>query len=343
MRKFWVFVKVLLGIIIVIDGTFFAGEYYLRKKAFGVNDDVTYRFHVENRLKEIRPTLPIMAPHNRPKKALIVGCSFTYGDGVGDADTYPWKLCERIPDCHFINAGARGCGAYASLIREDYLLKQDKYDLVLYAAIANHICREEFLRSEILNSPSILKAFEHYYNSEPDEFFALSGGDSERTLHCWTEGRVWRWDNRFRLINFFRVAYNHRLEAFYRNNVDRTEQRQRFAWNIRAMQTLAVKHGCKFGVIGLAGFQETDPAAQPLDVDPNSLDYYVNTPLWEGDTNVHIPVIDARYPIYHMSRPDLHNQPCVADPNGSHPTGKVHTHYADVIAKWINDQHLLDK
>lgn len=48
---------------------------------------------------------------------LVLGCSYTQGYGIDDADTFAWKLQQRFPQYDFRNFGTGGYGTYQSLLR----------------------------------------------------------------------------------------------------------------------------------------------------------------------------------------------------------------------------------
>lgn len=66
-------------------------------------------------------------------KILVVGDSFTFGLGVGDADTFCSFLETELPDCEVFNAGVSGYGLGQMLIRLRQCLEQTEPNLVLFA------------------------------------------------------------------------------------------------------------------------------------------------------------------------------------------------------------------
>ncbi len=47
---------------------------------------------------------------------LAAGCSFTFGHGLNDQDTWPWLLQEHLPEVHVMNAGCMGYGTDQALL-----------------------------------------------------------------------------------------------------------------------------------------------------------------------------------------------------------------------------------
>ena len=70
-----------------------------------------------------RPTRPDPATTARDV-ILVLGCSYTQGYGVGDADTFAWKLQQRFPRYDVRNFGTGGYGTYQSLLRFRRMVRQ---------------------------------------------------------------------------------------------------------------------------------------------------------------------------------------------------------------------------
>jgi len=47
---------------------------------------------------------------------VAAGCSFTFGHGLNDRDTWPWLLQEKLPDYHVVNVGCMGYGTDQALL-----------------------------------------------------------------------------------------------------------------------------------------------------------------------------------------------------------------------------------
>jgi hypothetical protein len=70
-----------------------------------VDFDVVYSVHDERRDTSV-------LPHSGPV-ILTAGCSFTFGHGVKDQDSWPWLLQEQLQDSQVINVAAM---AYVSIV-----------------------------------------------------------------------------------------------------------------------------------------------------------------------------------------------------------------------------------
>lgn len=78
---------------------------------------------------------------NASRKVAIFGCSFTFGCGVEDRETFPYLLNERFANTVFDNYGVSGFGAYQVLLAMRQVLRQKHYDLVVYDMIPLHLTR----------------------------------------------------------------------------------------------------------------------------------------------------------------------------------------------------------
>jgi len=83
------------------------------------------------------------APGPSRPDVTIVGCSYTQGWAVSDAETFVWRLQERFPDRDFANLGTAGYGTYQSLLAlERHLsVSSTPVDLVVYGFIEHHEIR----------------------------------------------------------------------------------------------------------------------------------------------------------------------------------------------------------
>jgi hypothetical protein len=84
------------------------------------------------------------------KKIILIGGSFTQGEGVTDNKTYAYKIQEHYPDTKIYNFGQGGYGGIQSLL----LLKEEvkeinQPNIIIYAFIEHHLQRN-VARSEWL-------------------------------------------------------------------------------------------------------------------------------------------------------------------------------------------------
>jgi hypothetical protein len=72
---------------------------------------------------------------------VLVGGSYTRGNGLSDAETTAWKLQRRFPELQVMNHGTGGYGTYQSLLALEELLPQRDVAFVLYGFIDHHEVR----------------------------------------------------------------------------------------------------------------------------------------------------------------------------------------------------------
>jgi len=61
--------------------------------------------------------------HDGPE-VLAAGCSFTFGHGLNDQDTWPWLLQEKLPQYRVVNAGCMGYGTDQALLAAEREVEQ---------------------------------------------------------------------------------------------------------------------------------------------------------------------------------------------------------------------------
>jgi len=75
----------------------------------------------------------------------IAGCSFTFGEGLNDADTFPAMLSPRLPETRVVNMGAPGVGVSEHLYLWRNFNWNQRYPeqegLLLYSMIEDHFER----------------------------------------------------------------------------------------------------------------------------------------------------------------------------------------------------------
>ncbi len=82
-------------------------------------------------------------PAHSTAEVLVVGCSFTLGWGLDDAETYAWRLQQELPEVSVRNFGTAGYGTYQSLLRVERALetRSEVPRLVLYGFADFHEAR----------------------------------------------------------------------------------------------------------------------------------------------------------------------------------------------------------
>lgn len=130
------------------------------------------------------------------KRVLLAGCSYLFGMGLKDEETLAWLLGVKFPDAVFDNCGVPSYGTYQCMMTVDYMLQHNKYDLVLYMFIDDHVNRQHMWRS---HSGVNLR---HIYTIDPGVV-----KDGER-LYFYPSS-YFRWPGQYdsALIAFFNALY----------------------------------------------------------------------------------------------------------------------------------------
>jgi hypothetical protein len=82
-----------------------------------VQYDVVYSVADEQRrTSEHPPNAPLL---------IASGCSFTFGYGLNDQDTWPWLLQEQLPEYHVVNVGAGGYGTDQALMAAERMVEKN--------------------------------------------------------------------------------------------------------------------------------------------------------------------------------------------------------------------------
>ena len=72
-------------------------------------------------------------------KIVFIGDSFTFGEGLDDEETLPWRLQESLPDRNVINHGVGGYGTCQAMLRLSQLQPSlSDGDIVVYGLSAFH-------------------------------------------------------------------------------------------------------------------------------------------------------------------------------------------------------------
>ena len=225
-------------------------------------------------------------------KVLLLGCSYTFGLGLKQTQTYPWLLNMRCPGMSFDNFGCIGYGTVQSLLLEERILSKKRYDLVIYAPFRDHIYRnifgldgfQDFGRG--LTLPDALKVCHPIWYT-PTAY--LDGRHEPVIVQPYY--RHWPGDSFLAGINTLK-----RLDQFcahLRLFKLRKAAPEQLAWKeiywrlLRRMNETAVRHGSRFAVMCLEDAE--DPAvflrcltpAELAQADRNSADMLSFPPPFE--------------------------------------------------------------
>ncbi|MCA8979295.1 MAG: SGNH/GDSL hydrolase family protein [Planctomycetes bacterium] len=108
-----------------------------------------YQFEVSHDDAGLRRTCPKgeESLHGEAGEIWILGCSFTYGWSINDAETFPWRLQEWLPKYRVMNYGTNGYGTVHGLIElEDAIAAGNAPDVAVIAYGSFHDDRNTFVR-----------------------------------------------------------------------------------------------------------------------------------------------------------------------------------------------------
>ncbi len=89
---------------------------------------------------------PSSKTKNFSQTVLFLGCSFTFGDGLNDSETFPHFFAEMNNGTNVLNAGGSGDGPHDALYslsdpKSRFGLYNEKIDTAVYTALPDHINR----------------------------------------------------------------------------------------------------------------------------------------------------------------------------------------------------------
>ena len=200
---------------------------------------------------------------------LMLGCSFTYGIGVNDEDTYVWLLNERFPDVTFDNFAQDGYGTLQCLLREEKILKERHYDYVIYAAIPDHLRRNiSYSTWSIDNAKpgrsqrnALIKALKH---DAPMWYFPIAYINSDGSLGIRRADYHWPGDRYSAFINTLKRLYIFQNCYKITHNMKQYEPYARDVyWRILyRMDQLAQERGSRFATICLDDHTQILPTTE---------------------------------------------------------------------------------
>jgi hypothetical protein len=124
-------------------------------------------------------------PSTAAQSVVILGCSLSFGWGLTDAETYPWKLQAAHPELRIVNDASGAQGTLQALLRlERIVASPNRPRLVLYGFFPRHeprnVATYDWMRGLALNSthggvalPYVTLAADGGLVRHPPEAFAV--------------------------------------------------------------------------------------------------------------------------------------------------------------------------
>jgi hypothetical protein len=236
-----------------------------------------------------RVTSPPRAGHmHRRPQIWIFGCSFTFGWGVDDEDSYPWKLQELMPDYEIVNFGTGGYSTLQSLIQFEGEIQRAEIPEIAVLAYLNF--HEQRNTMSPLRSKSLGFMWRNW--GEADQPYAVMNSDGQLQRRKSEPYRPFLPFVRYSaLANFL----DWQVVAHLENEAKKSDRRKDVT---RALVRQFIQVGSDHGVTVLIA----DLDAMPSDIG--------SVATSEGTQSRHIGV-----PYY---------QPGMTLPDAIHPTAKAH-------------------
>lgn len=245
-----------------------------------------------------------------PADVLVVGCSFSQGYSVADAQTYAWLLGERYPHLLVNNFGTGGYSTYQALLRTRNEIESAKEPpkLVILGFIAHQMVRT-------VAPPDWVKYLTDRNGSmivPPHATVTGSGPAARLEEHPLETVHSWPFEHNSALVTELHAAYMRvRLGDRMAQRVSAT------AAVIRSMRDLVEARGGRFLVALL------DDASLP----DGKADYEALVASLGTDRVAHADCVDAEY----------NANPSALQVGGAgHPNATVHRRWAGCIARWID-------
>lgn len=188
---------------------------------------------------------PKQAAHltKQRQEALLLGCSYTFGMGVKDTETFGWILNQRQQRFYFTNGGVIGYSTYQCQKRLEKFFRQGaKPRLVVYAFINDHLMRNVSCRI-------FGKKAESFDFIETPYFEVKSSGE---TVFHPLRHLAWPGETYLRTVNFANRLYvNYLTEQTRRVRFNQEASHQIYRRLIGQMADLCCQNGAIFVVANL--------------------------------------------------------------------------------------------
>lgn len=255
-----------------------------------------------------RATSP-QRPIPQKRRILIVGCSYAYGLGVADEETWAWKVAQRFPQITFENFAVHAYGACQALTMAERQLSTPRhYDWVLYVAMRDHPRRD-------INP---LHAVGDVNSTQPFVFGRRAALDRHGNLYFIPCAPRWCGDDLLRTINFAKRTYYYSQihRALHPSLASSEYETEVFLAELKYLHQLVRAHGSRLAVLALEDQR------------------------WAS--KLHLPEQGGDFPFVcvgddHCNQPDSPRFHDNGKPDG-HPSSLVHAFWAKNIGDWLETQ-----
>lgn len=257
-------------------GTFYINDYSIRtepKNAFIGDDEMGIQLNPGQYAITVNDSVHFTTTHSNGNyrlipgndlaaspSTLLLGCSFTYGYGVSDADNFAALVQQAFPKEVVRNKGVIGYGTIQSLLQLREMIEQDSLETVLLNFSSFHFMRNGLSQAYRSN----LKI--GYQRSSPDvaslmqlsKFPYINQCDSEVKYQPWESMYTnWYGRNWSAIVNWLQVTDDKRKDAAI-------DELSIAACLIKEMADLCRINGITFGVVCLDSTPETSKLQNQL-------------------------------------------------------------------------------
>jgi hypothetical protein len=281
---------------------------YIGDPQLGIqNNPGQYQIHVNDSLSFSTLHLPngereVPGVESAQQELLVLGCSFTYGFGVEDEDTFAARLQKELPDINLRNKAVIGYGTVQSYQQLQAHLANSRPDMVLLVFSSFHPMRNTLSPEYRHNLTTGYKRSSHSVDNLMDaaRFPYLSACGEPVQYESW-DSLYQDWPGRHYLasVNWFQT-----LRDRYREDMPR--QILVTTCLMQEMDAMCAKQGIPFGVVCLDTSQTT---------------------LAIKESVQHIPWLDVEF--------DFTKGEWTNHPYDSHPSAAGHTFIANKVLPFI--------
>lgn len=250
-------------------GTFYINDYSIRaepKNAFIGHEEMGIQLNPGKYAITLNDSVHFITTHTNGRDRLIpgnelaanasmllLGCSFTYGYGVNDGDTFAALVQQAFPEEVVRNKGVIGYGTIQSLLQLREMIKQGSLETVLLNFSSFHFMRNGLSQAYRSN----LKI--GYQRSSPDVASLMQLSKFPYINECSSEVKYQPWESMYTnwygrnwsaIVNWLQVTDDRRKDAAI-------DELSIAACLIREMSYLCRMNGITFGVVCLDSTPET--------------------------------------------------------------------------------------
>jgi hypothetical protein len=233
------------------------------------------------------------------RQVMVVGCSFTQGEGVTDAETYVYRLNQSLPDVDFENFGTAGYGTVQSMLMaerqfSDFYSGRRPPDLVLYGLISDHINRNASYPARIIS-----------LRDRAGRYLLRPHGRIEDGRLVWAPPGIiepWPLEKSSAIVGLLHHAWI------------------RLTWRVGKGERIEITR---------AALEEFDERVREAG------SRLLVVLLADGDELKRTVLQGARVTYVDCTHPDYDRDPSLRIGGTGHPTAAVHAHWAACIADWL--------